>query len=65
MQKGDGHAVALCEQVLMHVSRASGAPRASDMPELAQQRLLADLELSKMAIKPDWLARKIGLERKT
>jgi acyl-CoA thioester hydrolase len=49
----------------MHVSRASGAPRASDMPELAQQRLLADLELSKMAIKPDWLARKIGLERKT
>ncbi|OOL14015.1 hypothetical protein BRY73_24415 [Ochrobactrum sp. P6BS-III] len=65
MQNGDGHEVALCEQVLMHVSRASGAPRASDMPELAQQRLLADLELSKTAIKPDWLARKIGLERKT
>lgn len=56
--------VALCEQVLMHVSRASGAPRASDMPELAQQRLLVDLELSKAIIKPDWLARRIGLQRK-
>jgi len=65
MLNATGQETALCEQVLMHVSRVSGLPRASDMPELAQQRLLADLELSKAVVKPDWLARKIGLERKT
>ncbi len=60
-----GQETALCEQVLMHVSRASGAPRASDMPDLAQQKLLADLELSKTAIKSDWLVHPMGLQRKS
>ncbi|MBA8840571.1 MULTISPECIES: thioesterase family protein [unclassified Ochrobactrum] len=59
-----GQDVALCEQVLMHVSRTSGAPRASDMPELSQERLFADLELSRAAIKPDWLTRQLGLKTK-
>lgn len=56
--------VALCEQVLMHVSRVSGAPRASDMPKLAQERLSTDLALSKAVTQPDWLARRIGLQSK-
>ncbi|MBJ6134551.1 thioesterase family protein [Ochrobactrum sp. Q0168] len=59
-----GQEVAFCEQVLMHVSRTTGTPRSADMPELAQQRLSVDLELSKAVIKPEWLARRIGLQRK-
>ena len=63
MLNGDGEETAFCEQVLMHVSRASGSPRSSKMPELVQEKLFADLELSKATIKPDWINRRIGLEK--
>lgn len=64
MLNKDGQETAFCEQVLIHVSRETGVPRASDMPILTRESLLADLERPRTAVKRDWLMRRIGLERK-
>lgn len=59
----DEETLALCEQVLMHVNRAGGSPRAADMPQTAQDKILADLRHSELVAKPDWLFNRIGLRK--
>ncbi|MFG1186318.1 thioesterase family protein [Xanthobacter aminoxidans] len=57
----EGVALALCEQVLMHVSRAAGAPRAAPFPAHVQMRLDADAAAHAPLPRPAWLDRRIGL----
>ena len=61
---GEGTELALCEQVLMHVSRASGTPRAAPFPPQIQARLSADAEDHAHLPRPAWLDRRIGLPQK-
>ncbi|MFG1301595.1 thioesterase family protein [Xanthobacter sp. V3C-3] len=61
LRDGDGAELALCEQVLMHVSRASGVPRSAPFPDHAQARLQADAAAHAALPRPDWLERRIGL----
>ncbi|MFC7067752.1 thioesterase family protein [Brucella rhizosphaerae] len=63
MLNAGGERLALCEQLLMHVSRADGSPRASDMPDTVQQRVSADLKHSRFVEKPDWIDNRIGLRK--
>lgn len=58
-----GDELALCEQVLMHVSRASGTPRGAALPVPSLERLMADLEAHGEIERPAWLERRIGLSR--
>lgn len=57
----DGTELALCEQMLMHVTRALGAPRAAPFPPHAQARLSADAADHAAIPRPAWLDRRIGL----
>lgn len=57
----EGATLALCEQVLMHVSRAAGAPRAAPFPAHARARLDADAAAHAPFARPAWLDRRIGL----
>ncbi|MFD1199795.1 thioesterase family protein [Brucella gallinifaecis] len=57
----DGEILALCEQLLMHVSREGGHPRAADLPKSVQDVVLADLQSSKSLGKIEWIERRIGL----
>lgn len=56
--------VALCEQLLIYVSRGSGKPCAIDMPESINEKVQAHVELTNITVLPlDWLDRKIGLHK--
>lgn len=57
--------LAFCEQLLMHISRTDGTPRACDMPLTIQEHVFADRHLSDFLEKPDWLAGRIGLKKQT
>ncbi|WP_139976662.1 MULTISPECIES: thioesterase family protein [Brucella/Ochrobactrum group] len=59
----DGEILAFCEQLLMHVGRESGHPRATDMPQEVQDIILADLKCSRLVEKPEWINSRIGLRR--
>lgn len=58
-----GDELALCEQVLMHVSRAEGVPRSASLRAPQLERLMADLEAHRDIERPAWLSRRIGLSR--
>jgi len=58
-----GEELALCEQVLMHVSRAEGMPRSASLPERSLERLMTDLEAHSDIERSAWLSRRIGLSR--
>lgn len=58
-----GDELALCEQVLMHVSQADGAPRSAALPASALEVLMADYATHKTVDQPAWLSRKIGFGR--
>ena len=60
----NGETLALCEQLLMHVSRANEVPRAVDLPQEALEFVLADMEYSKTMEKPEWIKGRVGLRRK-
>ena len=59
----NGEELAVCEQVLMHVSRADGTPRSAALPGPSLERLMADLEAHRDIERPVWLSRRIGLSR--
>lgn len=56
-----GAALALCEQVLMHVSRAGRIPRAAPLPAHVQLRLDADAAAHANLERPAWLDMRIGI----
>ncbi|SOC46024.1 acyl-CoA thioester hydrolase [Rhizobium subbaraonis] len=58
-----GDELALCEQVLMHVSRADGKPRSASLPGPSLERLMADLKAHSTMERPAWLSQRIGLSR--
>ncbi|MDE1570452.1 thioesterase family protein [Aquabacter sp. P-9] len=59
----EGAELALCEQVLMHVSRASGTPRAALFPPEIQARVDGDMAAHAALPRPAWLSRPMGLAR--
>ncbi|KAB2699073.1 hypothetical protein F9L03_25710 [Brucella lupini] len=59
----DGEILALCEQLLMHVSREGEHPRAANLPKEVRDVVLADLRSSKSVEKPEWIDRRIGLSQ--
>lgn len=63
LRDAEGRDLAMCEQVLMHVSRQGGAPHAASLPEKASVMLFADLERHRAVERPAWLDRRIGLKR--
>ncbi|MFG1344901.1 thioesterase family protein [Xanthobacter autotrophicus DSM 431] len=64
LRNAQGAELALCEQVLMHVARASGTPRAAPFPPEVQARLTADAAAHSGWVRPQWLERRIGLPRR-
>ncbi len=58
-----GEELAVCEQVLMHVSRADGTPRSAPLPEAALAVLDADRAAHEAIARPAWLSRRVGLAR--
>jgi len=63
LRGAEGQELALCEQLLMHVGRASGSPRAEPFPESISAIVERDREDHAALIRPDWLGRRIGLSR--
>lgn len=59
----NGEILALCEQLLMHISRQGQHPRAADMPQEVRDIVLADLQNSKSVEKVGWIDGRIGLRR--
>lgn len=59
----EGVELAVCEQVLMHVSRASGMPRAALFPPEIQACVDADAAAHAALPRPAWLSRPMGLSR--
>lgn len=59
----EGRELALCEQVLMHVGRASGTPRAEAFPENVAAIVEEDRAAHAALPRPEWLERRIGLPR--
>lgn len=57
----DGEILALCEQLLMHVSREGEQPRAADLPKNVRDVVLVDLQSSTSVGKVKWIGRPIGL----
>ncbi|ELT48168.1 hypothetical protein D584_15063 [Brucella intermedia M86] len=53
--------LALCEQLLMHVSREGKHPRAADLPIDVRDVVLADLQSSKSVEKAERIEWRIGL----
>ncbi|MGX5710833.1 thioesterase [Brucella anthropi] len=60
----NGEILALCEQLLMHISRQGQYPRAADMPQELRDIVLADLQSSKSVEKVEWIDGCIGLRRR-
>tara|TARA_Y100000815_G_scaffold195612_1_gene179100 strand:- start:214 stop:687 length:474 start_codon:yes stop_codon:yes gene_type:complete len=56
-----GERLAWCEQVLLHVARKSGKPRAAPFPAIAAARLEALQTAQRDEPYPDWLNRRTGL----
>lgn len=63
LRGADGRELALCEQLLMHVGRASGSPRAEPFPANIAAIVAQDRADHADLIRPDWLERRIGLSR--
>ena len=61
MQAEDGPLLAWCEQVLLHVARDSGTPRAAPFPSATVDRLAALEAQHHAAGRPAWLERRTGL----
>lgn len=62
--KGETHSdLALCEQVLMHVSRATGAPRPAPFPSQMRAEIAAQVAAHRAFDRPAWLTRAMGLAR--
>lgn len=61
MLGSDGSRLAWCEQVLLHVARAGGTPRAAPFPPAAVSRLGALETAQRGAARPAWLDRRTGL----
>lgn len=55
--------LALCEQLLMHVSRAEGLPRSASLPGPSLDQVMADLKAHRDIERPAWLNRRVGLSR--
>ena len=63
LTNASGDELALCEQVLMHISKASGSPRSAALPTHAYDQLMNDLTAHCDIERPLWLRRRIGLSR--
>ncbi|PRA47490.1 hypothetical protein CQ062_22775 [Ochrobactrum sp. MYb68] len=60
----DGETMALCEQLLIHISRQGQHPRAAHMPQEVRDCVLADLHSSTSVERPEWIYGRISLKRK-
>jgi acyl-CoA thioester hydrolase len=56
-----GDIAALCEQLLIYVSRQAASPRATLFPDEIRQQLSADKQTTKLSERPAWLDGRIGL----
>src|SRR6218665_423993 len=63
LYNSDGVELALCEQVLMHVSRSNGVVAAAPLPQSATTLLSEDRQRHETGERPAWLDRRIGLKR--
>lgn len=57
----DGTRLAWCEQVLLHVAREDGTPRAAPFPQQTADRLSAMVASQEGHARPAWLERRTGL----
>ncbi|GGG83777.1 4-hydroxybenzoyl-CoA thioesterase [Salipiger pallidus] len=61
MRSGDGTLLAWCEQVLLHVARDTGTPRAAPFPPATAERLAGLSAQFRPIGRPGWLERPTGL----
>ncbi|WP_374832428.1 thioesterase family protein [Paenochrobactrum pullorum] len=64
MKNKDNEVLALSEQWLMHVSQASGTPKAMSMSQAVFECFEPEFERHKTLPKPRWLNRRMGLQSK-
>lgn len=64
MRGAEGKELALCEQVLLHVGRASGTPRSEAFPDAIAAVVQADLAAHRDIPRPAWVGQRMGLARR-
>ncbi|WGG60897.1 thioesterase family protein [Brucella intermedia] len=59
----DREILALCEQLLIHVSREGEQPRSVDLPKHVRDIVLGDLQCSMYREELEWIKGRIGIRR--
>jgi len=64
MVNAAGDVAALCEQMLIYVSRQAASPRAALFPDEIRQQISEDQQTTKLPVRPAWLDSRIGLRHR-